>query len=144
MFHINWVDTPVRKLPKFHLIFWGGILWKSTVSAEFWVIHRKLCGNYALPQNFHPRKLGKTGILCSISIHIRHVLKKTIKTHNFHFHFFLIGVLVGNFDLAPRPRIFTDPRPRPRPVPVFLRLFLSSKIAKWDLCNWAKNIKTNC
>ena len=33
------------------------ILWKDTVSAKFWAIRPKLCGNCAFPQNFHTRKL---------------------------------------------------------------------------------------
>ena len=35
------------------------ILRKGTVSAEFWVILPKLCGNFAFPQNFHIRKIGE-------------------------------------------------------------------------------------
>ena len=39
------------------------ILWKGTVFAQFRTIRPKLCGNCALPQNFHTRKLNY-GILC--------------------------------------------------------------------------------
>ena len=93
---------------KFHRIPWCRTLWKRTVSAEFWSFHsqetlQKLCVFRKFPS-------------------------QKIRTNDFHFHFFLIGVLVGSFDLAPRPRVFIGPRPRPRPVSVFLRLCLSSKI----------------
>ena len=37
-------------------------LWKRTVSAEFWVIPSKLCGNCVFPQNFHTRKLSTISV----------------------------------------------------------------------------------
>ena len=35
------------------------LLWKGTVSVEFWENCPKLCGNFAFPQNLHTRKLGE-------------------------------------------------------------------------------------
>lgn len=127
---------------KFHRIPWCRTLWKRTVSAEFWSFHsqetlQKLCvfrkfpsqkisWNYGILRNiYHSHTTGFQRMEASAHLCI---VEKTIRTNDFHFHFFLIGVLVGSFDLAPRPRVFIGPRPRPRPVSVFLRLCLSSKI----------------
>ena len=45
------------------------ILWKGTVSAQFEAIRPKLCGNCALPQNFHTTKLGKTTVFLAVIQH---------------------------------------------------------------------------
>ena len=49
------LNTSLCKMPYFHL----EILWKGTVSAEFRAIRLKLCGECAIPQNFHTTKLGE-------------------------------------------------------------------------------------
>ena len=46
------------------------ILWKDTVSAEFWAIHPKLCGNSAFPQNSHTRKLGEITVFYAANLEI--------------------------------------------------------------------------
>ena len=43
------------------------ILWKRTVSAEFWAIRPQLCRNCAFPQNFHTMKLDE--ILLFYAVH---------------------------------------------------------------------------
>ena len=48
-----------------------GILWKRTVSVEFWAIHSKLCGYCAFLQNFQTRKLGE--ILEFYTVHLVHI-----------------------------------------------------------------------
>ena len=41
-------------------------MWKGTVSAQFWAIRPKLCGNCAFPQNFHTGKLGEIAIIFTV------------------------------------------------------------------------------
>ena len=42
------------------------ILWKDRVSAEFRVIHPKLYGSFAFPQNFHTRKLDEITVFHAV------------------------------------------------------------------------------
>ena len=42
------------------------ILWEGIVSAELPVNRRKLCRNYAFPQNFHIRKLGEITVFYAV------------------------------------------------------------------------------
>ena len=42
------------------------ILWEDTVSAEFRVIHPKLHGNFAFPQNFYTRKLDEVTVFYAV------------------------------------------------------------------------------
>ena len=63
--------TPVRKMPNFYRISCVGILWKRTVSVEFWAIHSKLCGYCAFLQNLQTRKLGE--ILEFYTVHLVHI-----------------------------------------------------------------------
>ena len=53
-----------RNFSKFAVV---EILRKGAVSAEFRVIHTKLCGNCDFPQNLHTRKLGKMAVFYAMS-----------------------------------------------------------------------------
>ena len=48
--------------------FGAEILWKGTVSAEFWTICPKLCGNCAFLQNFHNRKSGEIAVFYAVKV----------------------------------------------------------------------------
>ena len=55
-----------RNLAWFHGV---EILRKGTVSAEFWTIRPKLCGNCDFRQNFHTMKLGKITVFYTVYIY---------------------------------------------------------------------------
>ena len=42
------------------------ILWKRTVSTEFWANRPKLCGNSTFPKNFHAMKLSEVAIFYTV------------------------------------------------------------------------------
>lgn len=50
------------KIPQFHYLPFVKILWKATVSAEFWAIRGKTLRKLCLSENFH------TGKFCEISV----------------------------------------------------------------------------
>ena len=54
------------------------ILWKGTISAQFWAIPPKLYGNCAFPQNFHTRKLGEITVFYAVGS----IVNKSIDADN--------------------------------------------------------------
>ena len=58
-----YLNCPIRK---FHLLPDVEILWKHTVSAEFWAIYPKLYRNFAVPQNVCIRKLGESFVFYAV------------------------------------------------------------------------------
>ena len=50
-------------------ILWKGTVstkFRATVSTKFWANRSKLCGNFALPQNFQTRKLGEITVFYAV------------------------------------------------------------------------------
>ena len=69
-----------RNFTKFHSV---KILWKDTVSAEFWVNRSKLYGNRAFSQNLHTRKLSEISVFyivhMKIDVHFSINLEMTVR-----------------------------------------------------------------
>ena len=63
VFITNWHCAKYR-----NLIYFPGvkILWKGTVSSQFWENRPKLWGNCALPQNFYTRKFGEMTVFYAV------------------------------------------------------------------------------
>ena len=57
--------SSLQKIPQFHLISWCINLMERQ---SFHVIHQKLCGNCAFPQNFHTRKLGEITVFYTVHV----------------------------------------------------------------------------
>ena len=57
------------------------MFWKQKVSAKFWAISSKVCGNRTFAQNLHTRKLGETTVFYAVSTLVNnHAFETNLQT----------------------------------------------------------------